>query len=129
MTAPPDILSQLPQVRPLLPEQLPALKAAAARENHDVVLPTHVVWQDGEMVGYGGIRPCALLTVWLSAEKVKARESFHLFNLAENLAVNLTHQPLLVVPCEQASPFYPLLRRFGYQQISPAITLNLKAMR
>lgn len=116
----------LPVVRPCTPADMDALRAAAATDGHQVTLPTHLIERDGHIIGYFSIQPTVMLNAWVHSDKVRARESFHLLNLAENLAVNLTGLRLVSLPCALESPFAPVINHLGYQTLFHDVSLNLK---
>lgn len=111
--------ARFPFLRPMRPEELPALRAAAATDAHQPVMPTHLVVrldEEGreEIVGYASLQAVALLNVWVHSEKVRARESLMLLNTAENVAAcNNLH--VCAMPCAQQSPFRNLMHKLGYQ--------------
>ena len=127
-TSPVEALDWYPSLRRLrTPEQLAALQAAAASDNHAVVHPTHVITRNGEVVGYASIlAPVALVNVWLHSQKVHARDSLHLLKVGETLAAE-TGASAVLFPCSVDSPFIGHMERLGFERLG-ASTLNLKLL-
>jgi hypothetical protein len=105
---------------------LDAVQAAATRDDHVVLAPTHVVVRGGDIVGYGSLAAVPMLHVWLDSQRVKARESAMLLNMAEGI---LSAQGLrnVIVPCDPRSPFHPYMEKLGYTRLGTT-TLNLKGL-
>ena len=108
----------IPWIRPIRAEDLAALKAAAAADQHQVILPTHVIVTNSEgkeeIVGYLSFQSVCLINTWVDSRRLRARESVHLLNTAENLAA-LNGAKLLLTPCAGQSPFRPYMAGLGYQ--------------
>ncbi len=110
-----------PWFRPLLTARdNEALIAAAATDNHVPLVPTHLVEKNGEIVGYGSVGAVPMLFVWVHSQKVSARESRGLLNLGENLMALQYKGPFICCPCTAESPFFPFMRRLGYQSVGEA---------
>jgi hypothetical protein len=117
----------LPRVVPISnPEELQILERVAASDNHRVIAPSHIVVKGGEIVGYGSIGQIPMVNVWLHSQRVKARESLALLNLAENIAA-LAGFKVICMPCAEDSPFLPFMERFGYESLGKS-TFNLKKL-
>lgn len=101
------------------PNDANALASAAAEDDHIAVAPTHVVERAGEIVGYGSIGGMTYLGTWLHSQKVQARDSAYLLNLAENLAA-MAGARILIMPCADNSPFAPHMTQLGYKSLGHA---------
>lgn len=107
-------------VRPLSSqEDVKKLLDLAREDEHTVLFPTHLVTKHGEIVGYGSINAMPMVNVWLHSRKVKARDSLHLLNIAENIAAN-TGLKSFVMPCSQHSPFHPHMEKLGFNRLGYA---------
>lgn len=112
-------------VRPLSSkEDAQKLILLAREDEHTVLFPTHLVTKHGEIVGYGSINAMPMVNVWLHSHKVKARDSLHLLNIAENIAANAGLKQF-VMPCSQHSPFFPHMEKLGFKRLGFA-ELNIK---
>lgn len=120
-----DLISGLPQVRPFEQKDRDALNHAAAEDHHKVISPTVVIEKRGEIVGYGSFIPCVMVNTWLHSKKLNSRESFHMLNMGENLARNMTGQRIVLMPCSEDSPFYEMMESFGYKRLGTT-SLNVK---
>jgi len=110
-----------PEVRPLATAaELAELQAAAEKDKHVVLFPTHVVRKAGEIVGYGSICAAPVMFVWLDTQRVKSRESMMLLAVAENLA-RAKGVATLLMPCAESSPFSPLMTSMGYNEIGKTV--------
>lgn len=115
-----------PLVRPLHPGEHDAVVRAAQANGHGVLLPSHLIDKGGHIAGALGIARVALLHAWAHTEHLRGRDTFHTMNVAENLALNLTGCPLLLVPVSPDSPLVALLQRRGYTQVMGGCDLYIK---
>lgn len=119
------------EVRPLRSrEELAAVTAAAAGDDHQVVGATHLVQTSapegtpGAIIGYGSLPLTAgttipLINVWLDSARPNPRRSWELLKLAEDLARQAGFK-VICVPCTQRSPFRPYMEDFGYDYLGEA---------
>jgi hypothetical protein len=109
--------SERAQLRPIRPDELPALKAAAAADLHEIIAPTHVVVKrlagDEEIVGYASIGVIHVLNTWVCRGKVTARESVTLLRECETI-LKAKGAPVACLPVEPNSPFKPFVAKLGY---------------
>lgn len=105
--------------------ELTELVDVARSDNHAVIAPTHVVRKHEDIVGYASIAGAVPVLTWLHSDKVKARDSLFLNQLAENL-VRAQTSKTMIVPCSVASPFNDLMPSLGYQQSGETFKLWLK---
>ena len=100
-------------LRPARAEELPALRAAALADNHEIIAPTHVFEKRGEIVGYASLGSVPLVLPWFHTKKCKAADTLYLINQLENLSAN-SGQKLVCVPFAEGSPLEPFIERLGY---------------
>jgi hypothetical protein len=105
-----------PAAREQLARDLAQLKAEAKDDAHDVMAATHVVEQDGKIIGYASIGAIPMVNLWLSSKKQRPRDAMSLLNMVENAAANMGLQ-VICVPCGNISPFRKLMNRFGYNYL------------
>ena len=119
-----DTITQLPLwpvVRPLSNQaELEELQAAADRDKHQVLFPTHIVRKAGEIVGYASVCAAPIMFVWLDSKRVKTRETLMLLALGENLARAKGVQ-ILLMPCAEDSPFSPLMTGMGFEIVGKTV--------
>lgn len=115
---------EFPVIMPLRAEDVKPLKEVAKADNHTLLFPTHVIRRSGEVVGYCSMGGMPILNTWVHSERVRARESAMLLNVAENV-MRATGSKAVVTPCSADSPFFPLMEKLGYSRMGQT-TLNLK---
>ena len=124
----PKTINFLPTLRPLRTNaDFHALHEAAAADQHRVIAPTHLVEKSGGVVGYCSLGGATPMLVWLDSQKVQARDSLYLLNMAENLAANAGVRQLMV-PCQTDSPFHPFMEKFGYIAAGKPFDIFLKTL-
>lgn len=111
---------------PLTAELSEKLDAAAAEDRHGVILPTHVVMRDGEVIGYGSLGRASLFFAWMSSKRATPRESFRAWELAEEELRRAGHD-VICLPCEESSPFAPFMQKRDYLKLGHA-AFNLKVL-
>lgn len=99
-------------LEPLRQGDVEYLAEAAKSDKHGVILPTDVIWQDGQRVGFLSIGALPTVMAWLSTKDMKPRESFHIVQTME--AICRRQAPGVYVPMPVSSPFHPLMERMGY---------------
>jgi hypothetical protein len=107
---------QSPQAREQLAKDLAGLRAEAKDDHHDVMAPTHIVEQDGKIIGYASIGAIPMVNLWLSSKQQRPRDAMSLLNMVENAAAAGGFQ-VICVPCGDVSPFRKLMNRFGYNYL------------
>lgn len=127
-----SLLDLLPQLRRVTAQDLEALRAVAAADDHQVVAPTHVAVRrqpDGTetIVGYASIGAIMLVNCWVDSRQVRARESASLLNVVENIAAEKGAQAI-ALPVAEQSPFYPHIERLGYTPLGWA-SYNVKVVQ
>lgn len=116
----PSILTGLPWMRRVTPDDLPRLTAAAwADGGHLVESPTHLFEKQGEPVGYVSLGKIPLFFGWFHTQKIKARESAGLINLMENTLAAQGHERVCLLFPEH-SPLQPYIATLGYRVLGRA---------
>lgn len=124
-------LNQHRWLRPILPEELEALRASAEADQHAVIAPTHVFVKDGEVIGYASLAAVPLLLPWFHSEKCKAADSVYFINVMENLLASMLSPDghgMIAVPVAAESPFQPCIEKLGYTRAGE-FSLTLKKVR
>lgn len=109
-------------------DDLRALQAAALKDDHLVMAPSHLVrTEDSEIVGYFGIGNIPLLHCWLDSQRVRARDTVSLAQTTENMlwAAGAT---VIGCPVSPISPVYPHMARLGWHHLGDA-QLHIKTWR
>lgn len=108
-------------LRPLRPDELPALREAARADAHAVLWPTHVaVREDGRIVGYASVCATPVVQVWLDSREVKALETVRLLAQLEREVLPAGLRGY-VMPCAQSSPFFPRMERLGFARLGECV--------
>lgn len=99
-------------ITPLRSQQaVDAVQAAAQKDNHHLIAPTHAVLKDGKVVGSISLIPTVL--VWMDTKEAKVRDSMELNQFVQNhLAAN--GATAICMPCVKTSPYYSLMEKVGY---------------
>jgi hypothetical protein len=103
-------------VRPVTPEDLPALEDQAAQDRHSVIAPTHLFLKHGQPVGYASVGAIMLVLPWFDTRKCMPRDSYFYVNMLENL-VAASAADTLCVPVAKISAFEPVLPSLGYTSV------------
>jgi hypothetical protein len=114
------------QLRPMTLADLPALVEAAKQDDHVVICPTHVITKKGEIVGYVSIGSVWMVNAWVDSRRVNRFESTRLLRESEEVAEQMGGAAICV-PCAQTSPFYPYMKRLGYDVLGFS-SFNLKML-
>jgi len=116
-----DVTEGMIKVLPLASEDLEPLKELAAKENHTLLFPTHVIWKNDRRVGWFSIANVPIICGCLSTTDMKAMDSMQALNVAHNTASALGFKTLLMPLCEK-SPFFDCIERFGYKRTANQFT-------
>jgi len=107
-------------------EQIHALNDAAAKDNHIILFPSHLVVRGNNIVGYGSVCSMPVAHIWMDKQHAKANDSVFASRQLDQEMKRLGHK-FFVTLCHENSPFYPVMDRFGYQKLHP-MTLFLKQL-
>ena len=100
-------------------EQRAAVAAAAAADAHAVLAPTHAVKDEhGAILGYVSICALPVVHVWMDRARAGVRESLAMQQQLEAVVRDRGHAYYLM-PCQEASPYFPLLAKAGYTDLGP----------
>lgn len=102
------------------PERLPALAAAAARDQHVAIAPTHLIERAGQIVGYASLGGAPLLNVWMDSQHCRAGDSVRMLETAEALLADKGVQ-LYLMACAEESPFAPHMERLGFRKLGKTV--------
>lgn len=105
-----------PLIRPVSSqEEMQELQRVMQEDNQRPVSnPTHLVAKGAELVGAARLESIALMPIWLHSQRMRPRECFSVINSLENFG-RAQGVPLVVVPCDPKSPFYPVMEGMGYR--------------
>jgi hypothetical protein len=106
---------------------LAAIVEATAAEKSECVAPTHVVEQDGKVIGYGSAGRIGLLAGWMS-ESVSDESSMATFREMEN-AAGQAGVKIILVACTDDCRFKPFMEAEGYTAGGKPVTLYYKKVR
>lgn len=121
-----EIINRQMLIRPITPDDLPKLEAAAQADNHGVFLPSHLITRDAEIVGYLSIGQAPTIFTWLHTKKMNVRDTVGVLNFYENFVACNGHR-IVTVPCMADSPLHPYMAKFGYTAVCPT-TLFVKKL-
>jgi len=110
-----NLMEKFMRVRRVRQEDMETLTKRAAEDNHVVLKPTHVMEQDGEIVGYLSVGAVPLVLAWTDSKKVKAPASVNALCFVEDV-LQAVGADCVCVPCWESSPFFTYMPKFGYQQ-------------
>lgn len=124
---PPNPLEHKVRIRPWTPDDEAELGAAAARDNHGVAAPTHVVLKEGKIIGYLSINKVPTVLLWLDTKQTKVRDTIDIVNCYENL-IAAFGWPGFLLPMQNNSPVKPFVEQAGYVLASPDTTVYFKKL-
>lgn len=112
-----EAMSHLPKVRKINSEaERQAVLAAAKADNDGIVLPTHLVEKNGEIVGAASLCVLPVLMVWSDSKKVGPKDSL-ILNHTYQAMLNDRGQNTYVILCNKHSPYNAHMKSFGYQSV------------
>lgn len=123
-----SVLQTMPLLRPVRTKaDWERLTAEAAEDNHQVFFPSHLIEKGGEVAGYMGLCSMPLLRFWLHSERMKARDTVTVLNLAENM-MRANGIEVAAGLISKESPAFPLVRKFGWSVVGESMVCmkNLK---
>jgi hypothetical protein len=95
------------------PDQQVAVKHAARADGHALLAPTHAVLRDRQVIGYVSILAMPVVHVWMDSNAAGVRDSLSMLAQAEAI-VRDRGAKHYYLPCQQESPFFPLLEKAGF---------------
>jgi hypothetical protein len=117
-------MDSLINIRTFRTEDMPALVANAAADNHaGVYAPTFVIEKHGEIVGYLSMAVPTVLS-WQDSKKMSAIDSLQEIKFIEGF---LAQSPFICIPCDMESPYNRFLPKAGYIEYTKPVKLYIKA--
>ena len=101
------------RIRRMESSELQELRERAARDDHVVLAPTHVVEKGGEIVGYLSIGAIPIVNVWMDSTQMGPRDSVAVLGQLDAV-MDYAGQPAYYMPCDKGSPFYPVMDKLGF---------------
>ena len=101
------------RIRQVKAEDVPILEKLAAADKHALILPTHVVERNYQMIGYLSVGAVPTVIVWLDTDRASIRDSMAVMNFYEN-AITDRGGSHVIIPCNDKSPFRPYVENVGY---------------
>ena len=111
------------RIRRITELDLPILQKLAEADRHEVILPTHVVERDHQMIGYLSIGVIPTVIIWLDSDRACIRDSMAVMNMYEN-AISDRGGSHVIVPCSEKSPFRPYVENVGYINLNVGMFLK-----
>lgn len=113
-------------VRPITAqEQIVALNEEAAKDNHAVLFPSHVIQNaENKVVGYFSLARMPTVNVWTSTKETTAKESLHLLSCLDSLMADMLKTnpaPIYAMPCQEDSPYFELMEKMGFQKLGGTV--------
>jgi|694.fasta_scaffold127905_3 hypothetical protein len=96
-------------------EELDAVLKAATEDNHSILLPTHVVRKNGEIVGAASMNAIPVMMIWNHSQRVGARDSIQIKHIHEAVMAEITNGKAYVILCDKDSPYNPMMKSLGYK--------------
>ena len=116
-----------PTLRVVQREDLPRIIEATRSEKSECIAPTHVLEQDGKVIGYGSAGKAGLIAGWTS-ESVDDETSLAALRAMEN-AAKLAGIQIMLVACTEDCRFKPFMEAEGYTAGSKPVTMYFKKAR
>ncbi len=111
-------MSLIPKLRRIRSKEEYDLALKLAKEDNDgVMLPTHVVEKNGEIVGAASLNLVPVVMLWHSSTKVGARDSLMLKPQYDALMEERTGGKTYAILCNKNSPYNPAMKSLGYQSV------------
>lgn len=110
-------MSFIPKVRKIeSKEELQKVLALAREDNDSVVLPSHLVEKNGEIVGAASLAVVPVLMLWNHSQKVGPKDSIILKHTYEALMEERGIKKYIVL-CNKNSPYNGKMKALGYRSI------------
>lgn len=99
------ILEKFPSIYPVkTQDDLNAVAAAAAKDNHLTLYPTHYIKKDDEITGYLSVCVIPIVSAWMHTKLMKPIDSIIALSVAENMARAQGHKYVFEI-LNKESPF------------------------
>lgn len=111
-------MSFVPKIRRIKSQEEYALALQLAKEDNDgVMLPTHVVEKNGEIVGAASLNQVPVVMLWHSSTKVGPKDSLILKAAYDALMEERTGGKTYAILCNKNSPYNPAMKSLGFQPV------------
>ncbi len=109
-----DKLSHLmTRIRQAKTDDIPILEKLAKADDHALILPTHVIERDKNMIGYLSVACIPTVIIWMDSVRANIRDSMAVMNFYENTVAD-RGGTCVIIPCNEKSPFRPYVEKVGY---------------
>lgn len=95
--------------------------AKADPRGHYPVCPTHYALRGGEIVGSLSVCAMPVSGIWSHSEKMGARGTAELVNIARNLAHAVSGGKKVVTLCAESSPIFPHMEPLGFKKLGSTV--------
>jgi hypothetical protein len=109
----------------ILPPQVENIAELAKVEDHGVLEPTHIVYNDTAVAGCLSVGSIPMMLAWIGKAN-SAFDSKKIVDTVEN-SLRFSGCRYLAIPCGPLSPFFPLMEKAGYTKVYEN-TLFIKAL-
>lgn len=97
-------------------EEFDKLAALAKEDNHDIFIPTDVIYKSGEPVGCFRVQTIPIVAGYFATKKMFPRDSIAALNIMEQVIRRSTGTDRMVVPINKNSPFHSHMLTLGYSE-------------
>ena len=101
-------------IYPISASIMPQLIAEAAKDNHIVIAPTHVIRKGDDIVGYASVGGMPLVHWWLDTKKGTAIDTVRIQKECEKALKN-TGVNVYQILCSNESPYILVMEKLGYK--------------
>jgi len=105
-----------PILVPIAPQEMPAILALAEADGHRLLMPSHAVMRDTEVIGAFSICSIPYVATWMHTKRAEAGDSMAAL-ASLNDGLRFTGRKAYVLPCSESSPFFPHMARLGFDRL------------
>jgi hypothetical protein len=102
------------------------LVEAAAKDNHLVIAPTHVMMRGEQIIGYLSLGALPVVQAWFDSQCGHALDSLKMIEMGEAI-FDTQGVKQFAVACAEISPFMPHMERLGFKELGKT-TLWVKTL-
>jgi hypothetical protein len=103
-----------PIIQPAKVEDLEELHKLAQDDAHSVVLPSHIVRKNGQIIGSVSVAQVPMVLVYMNTKRSVAIDSYCVSNFFENFLAAHGNKTVCV-PCHVKSSLRPYMESVGYK--------------
>lgn len=92
------------------------LAGLAKEDNHDIFIPTDVIWKNNQPVGCFLVQMIPVLSGYFSTKNMFAKDSLAAVNIMEQIVKRSTGANKVLFPINHNSPFHANMSSFDYQE-------------